>query len=583
MNGWTGNILHIDVTTGETEQLSLPDAVYRRFLGGRGLAGYFLHRAGNITWKDPRMPLLLLAGPLVATASPTSGRMCIMSRSPLTGAVGDTSVGGRFGTALKRAGWDGLVIVGSAPRMCGIDIRDDQVLLRDARHLAGDTTSRVAERVSGFDSVAAIGPAAENGVRFANILIDGHYAAGRSGLGRVMAEKRIKYIAVAGSGRVAVADPAELKTAGEDVRRLIAASPILMGPLGISRYGTGALYDLMDNRRMMPTDNFRATRFEDAPRMNANAYQQRYRPDSRGCRGCHIRCKKSGSDGRPVPEFETMSHFSALIGNRDLEAVVRANHLCNEAGMDAISAAAAIACHREITGGALSGDALVALLEDMAGRAGDGALLAEGSVRYAQACGRPDIAMHVKGLDLPAYDPRGAYGMALAYAVSTRGACHLRAYPISHEILRKPVATDRFSFAGKARIIKISEDANAVVDSLTACKFVFLAASVEEYARVFQAVTGVPASAQDLMACGARTVYQERMINAAYGFDRDADDLPRRFFTEAGSGVAGMPVPPLDRAAFLKARSDYYQVRGLDDGGRPVPEEAERLELTWTE
>ena len=187
--------------------------------------------------------------------------------------------------------------------------------------------------------------------------------------------------------------------------------------------------------------------------------------------------------------------------------------------------------------------------------------------------------MDVKGQELPAYDPRGAYGMALAYATSTRGGCHLRAYPISHEILRKPVATDRFTFSGKARIIKLAEDLNAVVDSLTACKFIFFAAGLEEYARAFTAVTGATTTAQDLLRAGERIFYQERLMNAANGFTAADDDLPKRFFTEPGSSGNGLEIRALDREDFLAARARYYRIRGLDKEGRPTSAKTRELGL----
>jgi aldehyde:ferredoxin oxidoreductase len=193
--------------------------------------------------------------------------------------------------------------------------------------------------------------------------------------------------------------------------------------------------------------------------------------------------------------------------------------------------------------------------------------------------GQPSAAMTVKGLELPAYDPRGASGMALGYAVSTRGGCHLRAYPISHEILRKPVATDRFSFSGKARIIKIAEDLNAVADSLIACKFIFFAAGMEEYARAFTAVTGMETTARDLLAAGEKIVYNERIINSLNGFDARHDTLPDRFFDQPGTGCDRFSIPPIDRAAFLSARSAYYAVRGLTEDGMPKKETANRLGL----
>ena len=189
--------------------------------------------------------------------------------------------------------------------------------------------------------------------------------------------------------------------------------------------------------------------------------------------------------------------------------------------------------------------------------------------------------MSVKGLELPAYDPRGAYGMALAYATSTRGGCHLRAYPVSHEILRKPVATDRFSFSGKARIIKLAEDMNAVIDSLTACKFIFFAATLEEYAAAFSAVTGMDITGQDLMKTGERIIYNEKIMNYLNGFRAEDDDLPERFFTQEGSSGAGINIPPLDRNEFLETRKKYYIVRRLSPDGAPLIEKCEELGLEW--
>ncbi len=363
------------------------------------------------------------------------------------------------------------------------------------------------------------------------------------------------------------------RKAREDIFRLAAASPVLMGKHGLSHYGTGALYDLMDSRRMMPTANFQQTHFDAANQMNAVAYQKKYATKSIGCKGCHIQCKKVGKDGTHIPEFETMSHFSALLQNADLTVVARANAICNDAGMDTIFAASTLAGYAEIENIQLDGEKILDLLQDIAFCRGVGQELGPGSYRYADSKGHPELSFSVKKLELPAYDPRGAYGMALAYATSTRGGCHLRAYPISHEILRKPVATDRFSFAGKARIIKIAEDLNAIIDSLTACKFIFFASSREEYAKVFTAVTGFQIDAQDLLKTGERIYYHERILNARNGFSAADDDLPPRFFTEAGNSGNEIEIKPLDRQEFLEPRANYYKVRGLDAAGQPTPKQ----------
>jgi aldehyde:ferredoxin oxidoreductase len=579
MYGWCGKIARIHLTD-QSWCVEVPDLnVLKTFIGGRGLAGYYIRKKITLDWNHPDMPILLFAGPLVNTRSPTSGRMTIMSRSPLTGTVGDSSVGGSFGFQLKKAGFDGIIITGKSDRLCGIEIKDNNIHISDASQLNGRETGDVHSLLKGKGSTAVIGPAAENGVLFSSTMIDGHFAAGRSGIGRTFASKNLKYITIRGTGKTKVFDPKGLRSAREDVLRLTAASPILLGKFGISRFGTGALYDLMDSRRMMPTENFRKTQFDQAFKLNAHAFKKKFNPKNIGCRGCHILCKKITKDQTSIPEFETMSHFSALLGNTDIGTVIKANRICNEMGMDTISAAATLACFSEISKKKLSPKEVLSLLMDIGKKKGVGVELGQGAAIYAGNCGRPDLAMAVKGQELPAYDPRGAYGMALAYATSSRGGCHLRAYPISHEILRKPVATNRFSFNGKARMIKIGEDLNAVADSLTACKFTFFAASLEEYAKIYTAVTGIKTLSQDLFEVGERICYNERMMNAANGFAEKDDDLPVRFFTMPGHKDSSINIKPIDREAFLAARTNYYIARKLNKNGAPVSKVAKKLGL----
>ncbi|MCM2285329.1 MAG: aldehyde ferredoxin oxidoreductase family protein [Desulfobacula sp.] len=583
--GWTGRILHIDMTTQKIE-VETPDLeAYTRYIGGKGMGGRYLRPMAHLPWDHPDMVVSIFSGPLCGTISPTSGRAHLVSKSPLTGLTGDSSVGGKFATRLKQAGWDGMVIKGRCSHPVGIEIRDSRIEFRDATDLWGMDTGEVHRRLSpGRASLAAVGPAAENGVKYGSMVVDRHFVAGRSGLGTCLANKNIKYLRVDGTGRCTVKTPEKLKRARENILRLTAASPVLMGRFGFTCLGTGAVFDLMDNRRMMPTDNFRRTRFEPASQLNAAGYAKQYAPKKHGCLGCHILCKKIGQqNGRAVtlPEFETMSHFTALIGCMDTDLVIKANEICNRYGMDTISAASTLACRREILGMDYTSKAVLSLLEDIALQRGEGKDLGLGAAAYARKMGRPETAMAVKGMELPAYDPRGAYGMALGYALSTRGGCHLRAYPISHEIFRKPVATDRFSFSGKARIIKIAEDLNTMVDCLTACKFIFFAAGLEEYAQAFEAVTGIETSAQDLLKKGEAIYYNERIINALNGFDASDDDLPARFFTEPGSGGHKIMIPPINREEFLSARKKYYTIRGLDSNGLPLEEKAKALGLVW--
>ncbi len=584
MYGWTGNILHIDLTEKSFE-IEHPDRdTYNFFLGGKGFGGRYLRACASLPWDDTKMVISIFTGPLTGTIAPTSGRAHIVSKSPLTGFIADSSVGGKLATRLKRAGWDGVVIKGKSKTPVGIILKNSEITFRDATKLWGLDTDAVHKQIKpGNASLASIGPAAENGVRFASITVDQHHSAGRAGLGRCLAKKNIKYILVEGNQKCRVKNRDKLKQAREDILRLTSASPVLTGPFGFARLGTGAVYDLMDNRRMMPTDNFLNTRFKYASKLNAAVYSQKYAPKRHGCLGCHILCKKVGTKGGygfSMPEFETMSHFTALIGCSETDLVIKANALCNYYGMDTISAASVLACRREITGIDYTGKTLLSLLDDMARGNGEGEDLSMGTRRYAEKMGKPEAAMSVKGLELPAYDPRGAYGMALGYALSTRGGCHLRAYPISHEIFRKPVATDRFSFSGKARIIKLAEDLNAVVDSLTACKFIFFAASLEEYADAFESVTGIETTAQDLLKKGEHIYYNERIINALNGYDAKDDDLPERFFTRPGASGNKIDIPPINRADFVKAKERYYAVRGLDSSGLPRKDKTMSLGLS---
>ncbi len=571
-------ILRVDLSSGEVREW-LPDPeVLAAGIGGRGLAGCLLEPFATLDWDDPGMPLVALTGPLAGTPAPTSARMCIASRSPLTGTVGDSSVGGGMAFQMRRAGLAGVIFTGRSRRPVGLRIEDGGAELVDATGLSGLETGEILERLSGSGSVAATGPAAEHGVLYANLVVDGCHTAGRNGIGLCFAAKNLRFVTVRGSGAVPVADPARLGAACGEIRRLMASSPMIMGEYGLRNMGTAALYDLMHARGMMPTANFRRTRFEPAARMNAPSIRRMLGMRRTGCPGCPILCKKTGDDGVHIPEFETLSHFSALLENEDLASVVEANGICNRMGMDTISAGSTLACLSELEDRRLSPGEIRSLLLDIASGRGGGLEL--GSRRFACERGAPGASMSVKSLELPAYDPRGAYGMALAYATSTRGGCHLRAYPISHEILRKPVVTDRFSFSGKARIIRIAEDANAAIDSISACRFSFFGASLEEYAGAVSAVTGVETTAHDLLAAGERIYMRERLMNCRNGFRASDDDLPARFFEEAGSGGAWGETPAIPRDGFLAALERYYRSRGLDRDGVPLPGKCAELGLS---
>lgn len=567
MTGWTGRLLSVDLTTGQSWIEELPGELLQSYLGGRGLGVRLMRDFYRLDPFAAEIPLFFSVGPLCGTPAPTAARLAVVTRSPLTGTIYDCSAGGRFAWRLKAAGYDALKIVGRSASPVVLQIEPQATKLIPADDLWGKTVGDTVKALQERGSVASIGPAGENLVRYANIMMGEGNSIGRGGLGAVMGNKRLKAITVAGEGKVEIADMDRFDKARQDVIRLFKASPVIYGDLGISQYGTPALVDLMSQRRMAPTENFRKTYFSAADRYSGPAIRKEFQPKNHGCYGCPIQCKKSTQDGTPLPEYETVNHFGALNNIDDLRSIVKSNNLCNQLGMDTISAAATLSAWGEVRGEFPRAENIGELLRQIAFRQGDGDLLAEGGQRLAAQLGHPQLSMSVKGLELPAYDPRGAYGMALAYCTSNRGGCHLRAYPISHEILRKPVATDRFDFAGKARMIKIAEDCNATIDSLVACKFSFFGASLEEYAELLAATTGVEYTPQQLKGIGERIYLTERYYNLANGFTQKDDLLPERFFNEWGSSGDGIEVKPIDRRRFDEEMQKYYRIRGLNEQG----------------
>jgi aldehyde:ferredoxin oxidoreductase len=461
------------------------------------------------------------------------------------------------------------MVTGKAQDPVYLEISIGRAVIKEASWLWGQGCIEVNKSLEGDGEVASIGPAGERLVKMANIMVGGANSVGRGGMGAVMGAKRLKAITVSGGSlRPAIADQDLFTRAYDDVMRLLRASPVVMGELGLTEYGTSALVDIVDQRRMAPTENFRKTWYSQAHLYSGPSLKKAFGFRKEGCAICPIQCKKLTTCGKPIPEYETLSHFGALNANPDAESIIRANILCNNMGLDTISTAATIAAYGEARGEFLISDDILDMVRKIAYREGEGDKLAEGSKRYCASIGKPGLSMSVKGLEMPAYDPRGSYGMALAYGTSNRGACHLRAYPISQEILRKPVATDRFSFDGKARLIKISEDTNAIVDSLSVCKFAFLGASIEEYAQLLAGATGISYTGQGLMKTGEEIISLERVYNERNGFTHADDLLPERFFSEEGTPGEGIEVPPVDRKRYLEEMERYYRIRRQGAGAR---------------
>ena len=567
MYGWAGRMLSVDLSTGSCNVEIMPDHLLHEYVGGRGLGVRFMRDYHRLDPFDSATPLIFAVGPLCGTSAPTASRLAIVTRSPLTGTIFDNSFGGTFAWQLKAAGYDLLKISGESPKPVILVVNESGAELLPAGSLWGSTVRETTAALKGAGSVAAIGPAGENAVFFASVMTADGSVSGRGGLGANMGRKRLKAIAVKGARRTDIAEPDRFESARADVMRLFRASPVIFGELGLAEYGTPAFVDLMKQRRMTPTENFHKTWFNDSDRYSGPALRKQFSCVKDGCFGCPVQCLKISSTGERLPEYEALSHFGALNGISDLSTIIQANSLCFELGMDPISTAATISAYGEMRGRFVTADELAGFIKDIAFRKGDGDCLANGSRSAAIGSGHPETSMNVKGLELSAYDPRGAYGMALSYCTGSRGGCHQYAYPVSTEILRKPVATDRFSFSGKARIISIAEDTNAAVDSLAACKFAFFGATLEEYAGLLTSTTGVDYTPQRLKEIGARICLTERYYNCANGFDISQDQLPDRFFTEAGSAGDGIDIPPLNRYRFNEELQKYYRIRGLSPQG----------------
>ncbi len=571
-------LLHVDLRHGAVRREPLAPALSSRVLGGRGLAGELLAAASRLAWDDPQAAVCFAPGRLAGCGLPGAGHLWAAFLSPRTGGAATASLGGGLGNALARAGLAGLVVTGRAERPVGLAVRDGQAALTDASALAGRPVSAVFDALSSFDAAATVGPAALAGSPLATLTADRWHDAGGVGLGLALAAKNLVYLAADGTADVPVADPVALAEARAAMERLIAASPALAGACGFTQCGTAALLDLLAGRRMLPTDNFRRTFFEASSGVNAPRLAAAFGARAAACPGCPVGCRRIAADGRLLPDLDDLVHFTALLGLTDPDLAVTARNFCLDQGLAAAGAAATLACHPEITGLALTPVPVISFLAARASWAGPGRYLGRGAAALAAAEGRPEAAMQVKSLELPGFDPRGAYGLALSLAVGPSGPDPWQAGCVAHELLRKPVATDRFTFEGKARAVVLGENAAASAACCGGCPLLSLAVGPEEWGLALTAVTGAPVAAGDLLALGGRVVLGERLRNTQRGLGAADDDLPRRFFTEPGTGGDGIAVPPLSREAFLAARAAYYRLRGCDADGRPTPETVAALE-----
>lgn len=589
MDGWAGKILDINLGTGSIISHQLEMNMARLFVGGRGLGARLLWDlvGPEVEPLSPGNALIFAVGPLTATGYQTSNRFSVTTKSPLTGTVLDANSGGFWGMQFKKAGYDVLIVRGRAEHPAWIEIKNDQVAIRDATELWGMRVRALTATLGQNDNkrnVLCIGPAGENQVRLAAIMNDGQRSLARGGPGAVMGSKNLKAIVVEGKDRPTIEDTDRFKFLLYETRKLLKASPLTSQAL--PEFGTSVVMNIVNNVGALPTRNYQHSQFEQAEAISGEKLTETYLVKNSSCWACPIGCTRISQTEKVKgegPEFETLWAFGAACGVADLAAIIEANALCNDLGLDTISCGATIACGMELTekGHVDSdlrfgrADLLAPTIETMAYRRGLGDKLAEGSLRFAAKHGHPELSMSVKGLEMPAYDPRGMQGQGLLYATSNRGACHMRGNMLGLEVLGLPKLIDRFQVQGKSSFVILHQNSNAAIDSLVICKFTNLGVADEYFARTLSAVTGVPYATSDLIRVGERVWNLERLYNLREGFTRQDDTLPPRLLTEAvldgpSKGWVSQLEPMLN---------EYYRARGWDAHGVPRAAKLTELEL----
>jgi len=609
MDGWHGKLLRVNLSTGASKVEDIPDAWLKDYIGGRGLADRYLYEEMDPR-VDPYSPdnkLIFATGPLTGTPIPCGARYMVVTKGALTNAITTSNSGGHWGPELRFAGYDLLILEGKAPKPVYLFIYDDVVEVRDAKNFWGKTVSLTEDGLRdelGIPQlrVACIGPAGEKLVRFACIMNDKHRAAGRSGVGAVMGSKNLKAIAVRGTKGVSIAEPEKFMKAMWAMRGRMAVSP---GRMGFTELGTAATIDLTNAFGGCPTRNFESGQFEHAENLNGNAIKDTRMVANKACFACTIACGrvtrlagdisdkylvnmhprnwKTAGEG---PEYEAAWALGADTGVGDLDAVLKANWLCNDLGMDPISMGATLAAamelyetnviddrHVELPLKFGSGDALVRMVEATAYREGFGDELAEGSKRMGDKFLHPEIFMGVKGQEFPAYDPRGFQGMGIAYATCNRGACHLRAWTPGIETSG---AMDPHTPVGKAEWVAAEQNRSTSHDATGICLFTGAAGgTLDDLAACTAAATGVSFDTDDFVKIGERTWNIERLWNLKAGLTSKDDNLPERLLkVPHKSGPAKGVVVHLDQML-----PPYYKTRGWDEEGVPTKEKLSELGL----
>lgn len=617
--GWQKNVLRVNLSDGTCTREPLNMDWARHYLGQRGLASKYLYEEIDPACDalGPDNKLIMTTGPLTGTMASTGGRYSVVTKSPLTGAIACSNSGGFFGAELKAAGWDMIIFEGRSPEPVYLYLENDQPRLLSAEALWGGSVWHTDEWIhkrhqDPLIRVAAIGAGAEKGVLYSAIVNDLHRAAGRSGVGTVMGSKNLKAVAVRGTKGVGnIKDPKRFMAATTAGKKVLAENAVT--GQGLPTYGTQVLMNVINEMGAMPTRNFREVQFENASAISGEAMHEPRESDGKpnlvrngACFACTIACGRistidpehfslqgEGKDHYKHAsgglEYEAAWALGSDTGVGDIDALTYAQFVCNEQGLDPISFGATVAAAMELyemgvltkehTGGIEltfgNAEALCRVTELTGKGEGFGAELGLGSKRLCEKYGHPELSMTVKGQEFPAYDARGIQGMGLTYATSNRGACHLRSYTVSSEVLGIPVKTDPLATEGKAELVKAFQDATAVVDSSGLCVFTTFAWTLDDIQPQLDAACEGEWSLERLNEVGERIWNLERDFNLKAGLSAADDTLPPRLLEE-GANTGPAKGKTVGLAEMLP---EYYRIRGWTDAGELSSDTRRRLGL----
>jgi aldehyde:ferredoxin oxidoreductase len=593
LGGYANNLARVNLSTGKVTYEQIPEEWALKFIGGRGLGVRYCLEAGPTV--DPLGPdnlLCFMNGPLTGTRANMSGRMAVVTKSPLTGTIVDSHHGGWSAARLRWAGLDGLLFEGKSDKPVYAYIEDGKVELRDADDVWGkgvhDTVKLFQERYGEDDlSVIAIGQAGENLVKFGNWMNEMDRASGRGGTGAVGGSKNLKALVIKAPRKYPEpTDSDAFKKAHDQALATLMDENNVTAPKkgGLSVYGTNVLMNIASDMGALPARNAQVTSFGDkAEKISGEYVKENILVGDPTCHACPVACKKEveitegpykGLHMESV-EYESAWALGAHCDNDDVASIAYMIDQCNDYGMDTIEAGNVLAVYMEICEKGWNGKdpllwgdtaQMVEFLAKAATRDGVGDVLAEGTAKIAEHYGHPEVSMTVRGMGIPAYDPRGLKGMGLGYATSNRGACHLRGYTPASELGLIGLKTDPLDWEGKGDLLKLLQDLFSFMDSLDLCKFSSFAEGAEEYAAQYASFVGVEGfSADDVLKIGERIYNMERYYNQLAGEKPGSDTLPERFLKEPSTmkGSEGH-VCELD-----KMLEEYYAARGWENGVVP--------------